>query len=111
MAPVATRRTARLISPVSGGLERRTPPAASEPRDEPYGPRRLREQSLQKSAAGCARSDWWTKAAATVPVVTKTDALHVRLKTLGEHHVRLVAEHLPLARLTPLTAAKPKGPH
>jgi hypothetical protein len=43
-----------------------------------------------------------------VPVVTKTDALYTRLKDLGEHHLRLVAEHLPLARLTTLTGADDK---
>jgi hypothetical protein len=43
-----------------------------------------------------------------VPVVTKADALYARLTSLGERHVRLVAEHLPLARLTTLTGAEDK---
>jgi hypothetical protein len=40
-----------------------------------------------------------------IPVVRKTDALYARLEKLSGQHVRLVAEHLPLARLTALTGA------
>jgi hypothetical protein len=39
------------------------------------------------------------------PVVKRSDKLYARLKNLGEHHVQLVAAHLPLARLTSLTGA------
>jgi hypothetical protein len=40
-----------------------------------------------------------------IPVVRKTDPLYARLEKLGERHVRLMTEHLPLARLTTLTGA------
>lgn len=40
-----------------------------------------------------------------VPVVKRSDALYARLEKLGAQHVRLVAEHLPLSRLTSLTGA------
>jgi hypothetical protein len=45
---------------------------------------------------------------ARVPVVRKADPLYARLEKLGEQHVRLVAEHLPLAQLTALTGADDK---
>jgi hypothetical protein len=41
--------------------------------------------------------------AVKVPVVKRSDGLYTRLQNLGEQHVRLVAQHLPLARLRSLT--------
>lgn len=43
-----------------------------------------------------------------VPVVKKTDRLYARLASLGEHHARAVAEHVPLASLMKLTRADEK---
>lgn len=37
-----------------------------------------------------------------VPLVTKADPLYAKMQSLGEQHVRLVAEHLPLDRLASL---------
>jgi hypothetical protein len=43
-----------------------------------------------------------------IPVVKKGDPLYAQLASLGEQHVRLVAKHLPLARLANLTRGDDK---
>jgi hypothetical protein len=43
-----------------------------------------------------------------VPVLKKADPLYARLESLAEQHVRLMVEHLPLARLKTLTHADEK---